>query len=60
MYDETYRSDSTENGKYRLVMFVIIGCIACLAITCPAVALLFYVVTKAKRQAATEGLFLLS
>jgi len=58
MYDGTCRL-GWSNDNVKLVMFVVIGCIACLVITCAAVAVLCYVVMKAKRQLPTEGLFLL-
>jgi len=58
IYDGTCRLGSSKNDSFRLVVFVVVGCIACLVVTCASVAVLCYVVMKAKRQSPSEGLFL--
>jgi len=51
--------DPAEDGRFKFVMLLIVGCISCVAI-CAAIALCCYVVMRVKSQPRTAGQCLLS
>jgi len=51
---KTYILSLSAGGNFKPVMLAIVGCLTGLT-TCPAVALIYYVLMKAKHQSSTAG-----